>query len=93
MRQTGQSMNQQNFDKIPLPPKPEKESVQESSKVLENERSVFNITPTDVKNLIKFFPIDSFPVETLALLNGKCESYENECKKEVKLYVSATFTG
>jgi hypothetical protein len=78
----------QNFEKIPS-----KNEICHEISTIQHDRSVLNVTPIDAKNVIKFFPIDLFPAETLALLNGKCDAVENECKKEIKLYVSATFAG
>ena len=71
--------------------KPENSAV--STAISESERSFANSTPTDAKIAINFFPIDSFPNDTLNLLKGKCNLVELECKNEIKLYISATFTG
>jgi hypothetical protein len=46
-----------------------------------------------IENIIKFFPLESLPIETVNLLNGKINIIESDCKNEIKIYVSATFTG
>jgi hypothetical protein len=73
----------QNFDKIS----------DETPKKPPPDEPIIIVTPIDPNNVIKFFPTDSFPAETLELLNGKRDLVEKECKKEIKLYVSATFAG
>ena len=51
------------------------------------------VVDNNTKAIAKFFTLNSLPSETVNLLSGRCKSIDVECKNEIKLYISATFTG